>query len=237
MSRTDDTGHYIITRSQQVAAKWAGGILLLAMTTALVAELILLNGIVVSSDPARTVTNLVEAQARYRLGHLVHMLTFASDAAVAAAMYVVLRPVSRGLVMTGALLRAANCAVLIVSVAVGLTIMRIAKSPEYLSAFAPEQIQGLARLFYGVQSDVMSTGWVLLGLGQAVFALAWLRSRYVPRVLAAWGVFASLLLATGPIVNMLAPGSAPLMAFMVPMFFYEVPLGLWLLTRGLRERT
>jgi hypothetical protein len=223
-----------ITPSQATAARWAGAILLAAMASALVAELVLLNGVVVGSDAARTATNLVDAEGRYRLGHVVHLLTFASDAAVAAAMYVVLRPVTPGLALTGVLLRAADCAVLIVSLAAGFAMMRIAQSPEYLAGFGPAELQGLARLFYGVQSDIMAMGWVLLGLGQAVFAVAWWRSRYIPRALAGWGVVASLLLAAGPVINLLSPGVAPLMAFMVPMFFYEVSLGLWLILRGLR---
>lgn len=223
-----------LTASQHAAAKWAGAILIGAMTSALIAELVLLSGIVVGADPAQTAANLVEAETRYRVGHVVHLVTFASDAAVAAAMYVVLRPVSRGLAVTGALLRAADCAVLILSLAAGFAMVRIAKAPAYLAAFEPAELHALARLFYGVQSDAMSMGWMLLGLGQAAFALAWLRSRYIPRVLAGWGVAASLLLALGPVINLLSPGAAPLLFFMVPMFFYEVPLGLWLLVRGIR---
>jgi len=31
--------------------------------------------------------------------------------------------------------------------------------------------------------------------------------------------------------------SRPVVAYMVPMFFYEVPLGLWLLVKGVRAPT
>jgi hypothetical protein len=47
-------------------------------------------------------------------------------------------------------------------------------------------------------------------------------------------VFASLALATGSLVVILSPWFAAnaAMIYMVPMFFYEVPLGLWFLTKG-----
>jgi uncharacterized protein DUF4386 len=74
---------------------------------------------------------------------------------------------------------------------------------------------------------------VLTGLGSAVFAFLFLRSRYVPRPLAGWGVFASLLLAAYAIVDIVYP---PLVTawflWMIPMFLYEVGLGLWLLLKG-----
>jgi hypothetical protein len=76
---------------------------------------------------------------------------------------------------------------------------------------------------------------VFLGLGSTVFSYLWLKSRYVPRVIAGWGIFASLVLAFGTIAVMLFPRlSAMGMAHMAPMFFYEVGLGLWLVVKGIR---
>jgi hypothetical protein len=48
---------------------------------------------------------------------------------------------------------------------------------------------------------------VLLGLGSAVFAYLLMRSRYVPRFIGAWGVFASLLLALASFAFILFPGN------------------------------
>jgi hypothetical protein len=53
-------------------------------------------------------------------------------------------------------------------------------------------------------------------------------------VLAGWGVFASLVLAIGSLMVIVSPtfAASVSMIYMVPMFFYEVPLGLWFLIRG-----
>ena len=69
-----------------------------------------------------------------------------------------------------------------------------------------------------------------------MFAGLLFRSRYVPRLLAGWGIFASLLLAVGSLGVMLSPAFAAngALIYMLPMFFYEVPLGLWFLIRGVR---
>jgi hypothetical protein len=58
-------------------------------------------------------------------------------------------------------------------------------------------------------------------------------------VLAAWGIFSSLLLAIGSLAVILFPWFADKasMAYMIPMFFYEVPLGLWFLIKGVTVPT
>ena len=53
------------------------------------------------------------------------------------------------------------------------------------------------------------------------------------------GGFASLALAIGSLATILFPWFAAntSMTYMVPMFFYEVPLGLWFLVKGVRAPT
>jgi Domain of unknown function (DUF4386) len=57
----------------------------------------------------------------------------------------------------------------------------------------PGRLQALARLFTSLQGAGYLVGLVFFGLGPTVFAYLWLKSRYIPRALAALGVFSSLL--------------------------------------------
>jgi hypothetical protein len=72
-----------------------------------------------------------------------------------------------------------------------------------------------------------------------VFAFLLFKSRYVPRVLAGWGIFSSLALAIGSLAEILFPwfSANASMIYMVPMFFYEVPLGAWFLVKGVQVPT
>ena len=82
----------------------------------------------------------------------------------------------------------------------------------------------------------MNVAFILLGIGSSLFAYLLLKSGYVPKAIAAWGIFASLLLAVGTLTVIVFPvaGDAVGMAYMAPMGIYEVGLGLWLLARGIR---
>jgi peptidoglycan biosynthesis protein MviN/MurJ (putative lipid II flippase) len=81
----------------------------------------------------------------------------------------------------------------------------------------------------------MSVGFVLLGLGSAVFAYLLLKSRYIPKALAGWGIFSSLVRAVGTLAIMVFPSLGAVgLVYMMPMGICEVGLGLWLLIKGIQ---
>ena len=82
----------------------------------------------------------------------------------------------------------------------------------------------------------MNVGFILLGLGSTVFAYWLLKSRYVPKALAVWGIFSSLVFALVTLGIMVFPALAALgLTYMVPMGIYEIGLGFWLLFKGLKS--
>ena len=59
------------------------------------------------------------------------------------------------------------------------------------------------------------------------------RSRFIPRLLSGWGVFASLLIAAYALSTIVFPKAGALQLVpMLPMGLYEVSLGVWLLLNG-----
>jgi hypothetical protein len=58
----------------------------------------------------------------------------------------------------------------------------------------------------------------------------------VPRGLAVLGLVGSPLLAAGSFATLMSPSLGPVLYpwHMLPLFFFEVGMGLWLLARGLR---
>jgi len=114
-----------------------------------------------------------------------------------------------------------------------LAALRLLSGDEYLKAIEANQLHSLTQLALGVQAAGLNMGFILLGLGSAVFAYLLLKSQYVPRILAGWGVFSSLLLATYALSAIVFPVPGALqLAPMLPMGIYEVTLDFWLLLRG-----
>jgi hypothetical protein len=228
-----------IQKEQHTAAKVVGFIYLIAMATSMFAELYARAPLIVRGDAAQTAINIAASELLFRFGSVIHLITFASDAVLAIALYVVLRPFGRNVALLAAGLRLIDCAILSVNRLNDYAVLRLVSGASYLQAFDTKQLQALVRLFLSVEAAGFQIGFVFLGLGSTVFSYLWLRSRYIPRAIAGWGIFASMVLAVVTLAVMLFPrlGETIGLTYMAPMFFYEVGLGLWLLIRGLRLPT
>ena len=226
-------------RSPVFYARVAGFIYLFAMALAIFSQSFVLDRIVVAGDAAATARNILFSEGLFRVGIAVDVITFVSDVVIAWAFYELLKSVDKSLALLGAFLRIADAAILAVTTFNALITLRLLSGVEYLQMFEPTQLQGLARLYVSARGLGFYIGFVFLGFGSTVFAYLLFKSGYVPRALPAWGIFSSLLLAIGSVAVILFPWFAAnaSMAYMIPMFFYEVPLGLWFLIKGVRAPT
>jgi hypothetical protein len=226
-----------IEPEQQTAAKVVGWIYLIAMATSMFAELYARSPLIVRGDAVQTAINIAASERLFRLSSVIHLVTFASDAMLAVALYVVLKPINRNVALLGAFWRLADCAILAVNVLNDFAALRFLSDAEYLRALDPKQLQVLARVFLSIGAAGFQIGFVFLGLGSAVFGYLWFKSRYVPRALAAWGIFASLVMALVTLAIMVFPALGVLgLSYMAPMAIFEVGMGFWLLVKGLREQ-
>jgi Domain of unknown function (DUF4386) len=223
-----------IERSPLFYARVAGVIYLSAMALSIFSQVFVLDRLVVQGDARATAANILASEGLFRLGIAVDVTIAASDVVIAWAFYELLKAVDRSLALMGAFLRVADGVILAVTTFSALLTLRLLSGVDYLQAFDGSQLQSLARLSVSARGAGFFIAFVFLGLGSAVFAYLLFKSRYVPRVLAGWGVFASLLLALGSLAVILSSWFATnaSMIYMLPMFFYEVPLGLWFLIRG-----
>jgi hypothetical protein len=221
-------------RSPLFYARVAGSIYLAAMALSMFTQVYVPGRIIVPGDAAATARNLVAADGLFRAGIVVDILIFVSDVVIAWAFYELLKPVDEALARLGAFLRIADGAILAAVTLNGMISVRLVSGVDYLQGLDAPHLQALARLFISVRGIGLYIGFVFLGTGSAIFAYLLFKSRYVPRVLAGWGMFASPLLAVGALATLLSPWFADnlSMAAMVPIFFYEVPLGLWFLIKG-----
>ena len=79
---------------------------------------------------------------------------------------------------------------------------------------------------------------ILFAMGSTLFSYLLLRGRTVPVPLAWIGVVASLLLVVSLPLQLAGALSGPVTSYVwIPMLAFEVPLGFWLLIKGVRTQT
>ena len=229
---------YSATPAQHTAAKIIGIIYPIQMATGIFGEVFVRGQLIARGDPTKTAENIMASEQLFRLSIAGDLITYILVMVLTWAFYVLLRPVNRHLALLGAFFRLSELAVLCIATVNSLVVLRLLSGAAYLKTFDPNQLHSLVMLSYHTQGQGMMVGFILLGLGSAVFAYLLMRSRYVPKGLAILGVFSSLLLALGSLAIIVFPALGAIgMSYMMPMGLYEVGLGFWLLIKGIKTPT
>src|SRR3989442_11566493 len=138
-----------IDESQRQAARVVGFTYLLAMVTANFAEFYVAGTLIVADNAAETARNIMAHERLFRLVIASEFVTWAADAALLTALYVVLKPVNRGLALLAACWRLIETSILVVMTLGSFDVLRVLSGAVYLRAFEADRLQALARLYIG----------------------------------------------------------------------------------------
>jgi len=211
---------------EQRAARIAGFLYVLTNATAILAFSIR-GRLLVRGDAAQTAKKILASTNLFRLGVVFELITIGAVIALVGALYVALRRVSPGLAFTAVLWRVAENVILAYVVMNELAALRLATTTP-----------ALAQTFLGLYGDGFRIGFFFLGLGSALFAYLFFKSRYIPRTLAVIGIVGSLLMAIAELSIMACPDLSRVigMSYMAPIGIFEIVGGFWLLFMGIRVK-
>ena len=226
-----------IESSQRTAAKVAGVSLLFSMVIVVFANYVLLNPLIVRGNAAETARNIMAHETQFRVALTCFLTYSASVIVLLAALYVILKPVNQGLALVGALFRLVFAIMWLLSTLNMLGALRLLSGASYLQIFEADRLQALARVSVAGTFDDYYIGLPFFGLGATVCAWLWLKSNYIPKGLAVFGVISSAWCVICAFVFLIFPGFAKPVDpywFDSPMAIFELVLSFWLLFKGLR---
>jgi hypothetical protein len=227
-----------IDNAQRTAAKVAGISLLFSMVIVVFANFALLNPLFVSGNVAETARNLVTHQTQVRITVVCFLTYSLSVVVLLTALYVILKPVNQGLALVGTLFRLVFATLWLLSTLNLLSALRILGSANYLQVFEAEQLQALARVQIGANFDDYYVGLPFFALACTVCAWLWLKSNYIPKGLALFGVISSAWCVICAFVFLIFPTFNKIVndwLFDTPMALFEMALSFWLLFKGLPQ--
>jgi len=154
------------------------------------------------------------------------------------ALYVLLRPVNRGMALCAALSRVIYAVFWFIFILDMLGALRFLAGAGALRGFAPDGLAALAGAQLDAGRDAYYIGLVFNGLGSALFAWVLLQSRYIPRLLALWGVISAVYEGFCGFAYLLYPRFGLMHSanwYELPPMTFDLLLCLWLLFRGLKS--
>ncbi len=218
-------------------ARVAGVGYLVIIVTGIFAEFFVRSGLVVPGDATATAHNIVASELLFRSGLASEFVMLTSDVAVALALYVVFRGVSRSLALLAAFFRLTHAAIVGVNLLNMYVPLLLLGDARYLAVFEPGQLHALALLFLEAHGYGYAIGLVFFGAYCAVLGYLILRSGYVPRLLG----FLLLCAAAGYLIDSFARTllsdyaqyEALLgLVVLLPAFVGELSFSLWLVVKG-----
>ena len=168
----------------------------------------------------------------FRIGVANDIIVFVLVVFLSLALYVILKTVNKNFALLALLMRFGEGiiggVVTVLSGLIPLLLLDGAAESE------TKQLQALVGLFLEVQTAGLNIVMIFMGLGGTVFCYLFFKSKCIPRILAAWGIFTYLTMLIFSFVNILFPNLPEMIAIVLytPGALFEVIIGLWLLFKG-----
>jgi len=228
-----------IDDAQQTAAKVAGVSGLIAMAIVVFGNYGLLGPLIVPGNAAETARNIMAHETQLRIAVTCFLGYSAIVVILLTALYVILKPVNQGLALVGAFFRLVFALLWLLTTLNLLSALRHLGNTSYLQVFEPDRLQALARLLVAASFDDYYVGLPFFSLASTVCSYLWLKSNYVPRALAGFGLISSAWCVLCAFVFLIFPKfdkTVNAYWFDSPMAIFELVLSFWLLFKGLRPR-
>ncbi len=180
-------------------------------------------------------------QFLFRINIVNELITSVVIVVLAITLYAILKSVNKNLALLALFLKLIE-AILWAVIALGHFIaLLVLNGQASLTVFEPEQVQALVGLFLNVHISVTAIPGVFLGLNLMIFLYLLFKSKYVPNILAAFGVFSYALIFIYDLLFIFSPNYATILIIQIigwgPSILFEIIIGFWLLIEGINVQS
>ena len=216
-------------RAQRIWARVAGFTFLFLIALFMGADK-LTSVIAGSAGHAEAVTRITAAQHLYRAALSADVIGAIATVVLAVALYATLKPVNPDVARLALCWRLGEATLEGVTCALSFLVVRTYTAPHDFASFDAGQLQALVSMIGTFQGSVFYIITAFFGFGSTLFFYLFFKSRYLPRLISAFGILASIIVPVMALGHLIAPENAALFQNgWYPIFVAEVVTGLWLL--------
>jgi hypothetical protein len=216
-------------RTQRIYARVAGFLYLWLIITGLAGTLTI-SHIVGSGTFAETAKRVVASEHLYRVALSSELIETLSALLLAFALYVTLKPIDKLLAQIAMYWRLGESFIGGLGMIVGFSRLGLYTSPQSLGALGTDQSQALVDLTDHAGFAAYNISAIFFSIGSILFCYLFFKSRYIPRILSAFGVFASVIVTIMCFGSLIFPEHAATLQYgWAPMAIAEVTTGFWLM--------
>jgi len=227
--------------SQQAYARFAG-IMYLVVDALDIAGVVIVARVSGTGGFLATAHSIAASETLYRIGICLGLAGILATILLAVGLYITVKPVDANMAITALLFRMAESVMAGMAIVLSFATLQIYIEADRTSAFDADQLAALADLSSRISgfptgvAPVVSI--IFFSVGSAIFFYLFLRSAYIPRILAAGGLLASLFSLVTFIGSLVVVQSSQMLIGIgaLPIGIAEIVTGLWLLIRGIKTQ-
>ena len=214
--------------TQRIYARIAGFLFIWLIITGLAGALTM-SHITGSGTFAETAKRVAALEHLHRLALSSELIETMSALLLAFALYVTLKPVDKLLAQIAMYFRMGESFIGMAGIIIGFVRLSLYRSPS-IGALGAGQSQAFLDLTGDAGFAAYNISAISFSIGSILFYYLFLKSRYIPRTLSAFGLFASLIVTLMCFGSLIFPEhSASLQYGWAPMAIAEVATGFWLM--------
>jgi hypothetical protein len=220
--------------SPQRYARIGGLLYLVVIVLGAFAEGFVTNKLIVPGDAASTAHHIMSSPVLWQLGVAANLIVVLCAIPQLWIEYLLLRPVSKHLVLLAVFFNLVSLAVESISKLFLLVVMPTLGNADYLKAFEPRQLQALAYLALKSHDVAFNIALIFFGCTCLVYGYLIFRSGYFPKLIGLLMQMAGLSYLTACFAALFAPAFSDLItpAILLPALIGESSFCLWLLLKG-----
>jgi len=229
-----------LTGNTQTIARVAGWSLIASIVVGALSAIFVAQGIDInlSADVSATAKNMLQAEPQLRAKAYLGALAFGLGVAVHAGFFLLLRGAGPMLALWSLLIALTSAVLALLGSVFALNAAEIAGDGAYLELMGNSERLMLAALQASSDYTSFHLSLIIGSAANAGFFLLFFRSALIPKLIAGWGLFASLFVAIAIVARDFIPliGSEPItIAFMLSNLIALVSTGAYLGLRGVRD--
>jgi hypothetical protein len=226
--------NHTVEEYPQRYARTGGALYLAIILLGAFAEGFVANKLVVSGDAAATAHNILASPGLWQLSVAGDLIVVLCAVPLLWIEYLLLKPVSKQLVLLAVLFNLVSLAVEAMSKLFLIVVVPTLGSPDFLKAFEPQQLQVLANLALRSHDVAFNLALIFFGFTCLVNGYLIFRSGYLPKFVGVLMQIAGLSYLTACFAALFSPALADLItpAILLPPLIGESSFCLWLLIKG-----
>ncbi len=225
-----------VETSRQFSARLAGFTFLLYMAAGATVQ-VLMNRATNAEGTSATLACIADHTSDVRVAIVLELIECFSALVLGVALYGITRDENHELAMMALICRVCEGVLGAIGIRNTLGLLWLAKAGAVAGGPVTLNVDTLGTfLLMPVQSTMI--GALFFAVGSMIFSYLLLRGRIVPALFAWLGVLASVLLVAGLPLQLVGFFKGPVTGYMwLPMIAFQIPLGLWLLIKGIPTLT